>query len=78
MFNEEVVDEHKSLEFAKQNNLLFFRVSARNDINVTQMFEKAGEEYLKKNKFKEFTEDEFHLNINKKSPNNCCSSDKKK
>ena len=70
---ERVVDEEKSQQFAKENNLQWISTSSKDNINIEKLFEDMAEsmynEYRKKNNL---TQKNIHIKNEKKKKTQCC------
>ena len=68
-----VVDEEKSKEFAKNNNLKWFSTSSKNNNSINEIFENITESiyqnYIKKGKRRQKN---LQLKDKKKKRKNCC------
>ena len=72
---ERVVDENISIEFAKENNLIFMKTSSKSNDSINELFQEIGEllyeNFLKYNKGN-FKQINIYLTNKEKKKTNCC------
>ncbi len=79
--NQRVVSYQEGKDFAKKNNILFFEVSAKDNINIKEAFESLVEELINSTPIEKMKKKEktIHLSSEKncssfKQKNGCCKS----